>query len=196
MCLDKDILQHTDASELFVETPTDLMLQSSTWSNYKQHNTAKYLVSVTPNGAISFISSAFVGSISDPELTCCCGLLVRLNLKENICYGQLWLYCSWSATKYWLTCLPFRWPRSTTSRRSIAEKSNSFSTYTRWACHWQNEKLHYLKRGISYKHGSYCQPSCFGMCMADKLSSTTCSTTDWERNKRKFSRWWTWWIRR
>ena len=73
-----------DASELFVETPTDLMLQSSTWSNYKQHNTAKYLVSVTPNGAISFISSAFVGSISDPELTCCFGLLSKPNGKENI----------------------------------------------------------------------------------------------------------------
>lgn len=37
-------------------------LQSSTWSNYKQHNTFYYLVGVTPNGAILPI---FVGSISD-----------------------------------------------------------------------------------------------------------------------------------
>ena len=70
-----------DASELFVETPTDLMLQSSTWSNYKQHNTVKYLVGVTPNGAISFISPTFVGSISDPELTRCSGLLSKLDGK-------------------------------------------------------------------------------------------------------------------
>ena len=68
-----------DASELFVETPSDLMLQSSTWSNYKQHNTIKYSVGVTPNGAISFTSTAFAGSISDPELTCCSGLLSKLD---------------------------------------------------------------------------------------------------------------------
>ena len=73
-----------DASELFVETPTDLMLQSSTWSNYKQHNTAKYLVGITPNGAISFISPVFVGSISDPELTRCSGLLTKLDGKGKV----------------------------------------------------------------------------------------------------------------
>ena len=73
-----------DASELFVETPTDLMLQSSMWSNYKQHNTAKYIVGVTPNGAISFISAAFVGSISVPELTRCSGLLSKLDGKGKV----------------------------------------------------------------------------------------------------------------
>ncbi len=37
-----------DASDVFVETPNDLQLQSSTWSNYKHHNTAKFLVGFTP----------------------------------------------------------------------------------------------------------------------------------------------------
>ena len=73
-----------DASELFLETSSDIMLLSSTWRNYKQHNTAKYPVGVTPNGAISFISSAFVGSIYDPELTSCSGLLAKLNGKEKV----------------------------------------------------------------------------------------------------------------
>ena len=41
-----------DASELFIETPSDLMLQSSTWSNYKQHNTTKFLIGITPNGVL------------------------------------------------------------------------------------------------------------------------------------------------
>ena len=60
------------------------MLQSSTWSNYKQHNTAKYLVGVIPNRAISFVSPAFVGSISDPELTRCSGLLSKLDGKGKV----------------------------------------------------------------------------------------------------------------
>ena len=38
-----------DASEVFIETPTDLHIQSSTWSNYKHHNTAKLLIACTPN---------------------------------------------------------------------------------------------------------------------------------------------------
>ena len=49
-----------DASELFVETPSDLFLQSSSWSNYKHHNTAKFLIGCTPNGAVSFVSELYV----------------------------------------------------------------------------------------------------------------------------------------
>ena len=73
-----------DARELFIQTPSDLMLQSSTWSNYKQHNTTKFLIGITPNGAITFVSPAFVGSISDPELTRFSGLLPKLQSKKNI----------------------------------------------------------------------------------------------------------------
>ena len=72
------------ATEIFLETPTDLQIQSSTWSNYKHHNTAKVLIGCTPNGAISFVSSAFVGSISDIELTETSGLLNRLRGKSDI----------------------------------------------------------------------------------------------------------------
>ena len=52
-----------------METPSDLFLQSSSWSNYKHHNTAKFLIGCTPNGAVSFVSEFYVGSISDVELT-------------------------------------------------------------------------------------------------------------------------------
>jgi len=64
-----------DGSELFIQTPSDLYMQSSTWSQYKHHNTFKFLVSCTPNGAISYISDVFVGSISDVELTKMSGFL-------------------------------------------------------------------------------------------------------------------------
>ena len=41
-----------DGSEVFIETPSDLHMQSSTWSQYKHHNTVKFLVACTPNGAM------------------------------------------------------------------------------------------------------------------------------------------------
>ena len=73
-----------DATKIFLETPSDLHLQSSTWSSYKSHNTGKILIGCTPNGAISFVSPMYVGSISDVELTRVCGFLEKLKRKHGI----------------------------------------------------------------------------------------------------------------
>jgi len=73
-----------DGSEIFIETPTDLHMQSSTWSQYKHHNTAKFLVACTPNRSISYVSPLYVGSISDVELTHICGFLTKLEDKPGI----------------------------------------------------------------------------------------------------------------
>ena len=73
-----------DATEVFIETPSDLYVQSSTWSNYKHHNTAKALVGCTPNGAVTFVSKLYVGSISDMELTRISGYLDTLDGKSGV----------------------------------------------------------------------------------------------------------------
>ena len=73
-----------DATEVFIETPCDLQNQSSTWSNYKHNNTAKFIVACTPNGAISFVSPLYVGSISDVELTRVSGFIESLNGKNGV----------------------------------------------------------------------------------------------------------------
>lgn len=73
-----------DGTEIFIETPSDLHMQSSTWSQYKHHNTTKFLVACTPNGAICYVSPLYVGSISDVELTSVCGFLTELEDKPGI----------------------------------------------------------------------------------------------------------------
>ena len=73
-----------DGSEHFLETPSDLYMQSSTWSEYKHNNTGKFLVACTPNGAISYISPLYVGSISDVELTRVSGFLTKLEDKPRV----------------------------------------------------------------------------------------------------------------
>ena len=45
--------------------------------------TAKLLIACTPNGAISYISSLYVGSISDVELTRVSGLISKLPRNES-----------------------------------------------------------------------------------------------------------------
>ena len=73
-----------DATEIFLETPCDLQNQSSTWSNYKHHNTGKLLVAGTPNGAICFVSPLYAGSVSDVELTRVSGFPESLQGKHGI----------------------------------------------------------------------------------------------------------------
>lgn len=75
-----------DASEIFIKTPSDLYMQSSTCSNYKHNtgNTAKFLIGCTPNGVISYVSQLYVGSISDVELTRRCSFLETLAGKSGI----------------------------------------------------------------------------------------------------------------
>ena len=64
-----------DATEIFIEKPSDLQNQTVTWSNYKSHNTLKGLVGIAPFGGVTFVSPLYTGSISDKELTLESGLL-------------------------------------------------------------------------------------------------------------------------
>ena len=38
-----------DCTEIFIETPSNPTVRAATWSDYKHHNTAKVLVSITAN---------------------------------------------------------------------------------------------------------------------------------------------------
>ena len=67
-----------DCFEIFIERPTNLKARAQTWSNYKHHNTVKFLIGISPQGAISFISKGWGGRVSDVHLTENCGILDKL----------------------------------------------------------------------------------------------------------------------
>jgi len=57
-----------DGSEIPIEKPSNLRDQSSTWSNYKNKNTLKVMVGISPRGDITYISEAYGGARSDRQI--------------------------------------------------------------------------------------------------------------------------------
>ena len=67
-----------DCFEVFCERPSGLKARAQTYSQYKHHNTVKFLIAISPQGSISFISNGWGGRVSDQHLTENCGLLPNL----------------------------------------------------------------------------------------------------------------------
>ena len=67
-----------DCTEVFVERPSDLLARAQMWSNYKHHSTIKFLIGITPQGIISYLSRYAGGRISDKQIVEQSGLLQHL----------------------------------------------------------------------------------------------------------------------
>lgn len=80
----KDVIGVLDCTEIFIQKPSYMLARSQTYSRYKHHNTVKLLITVSPSGAITFVSKAWGGRVSDKELTLKSGLLN--NVKEGDVY--------------------------------------------------------------------------------------------------------------
>ena len=73
-----------DCFEIFIDRPSDLLARAQTYSHYKNHNTAKYLIGIVPQGSICFISNGWGGRVSDKFITENCGILNKINPGDTI----------------------------------------------------------------------------------------------------------------
>lgn len=64
-----------DCTELKIQRPSSLVLQSQTYSTYKSTNTLKSLVACDPRGSVIYVSALFTGAISDKEIFNECNIL-------------------------------------------------------------------------------------------------------------------------
>uniref|UniRef100_A0A8C5DQ81 THAP-type domain-containing protein n=1 Tax=Gouania willdenowi TaxID=441366 RepID=A0A8C5DQ81_GOUWI len=67
-----------DCFEVFIEKPSNVLARAQTFSQYKHAYTMKYLIVITPQGVISFISNGWGGRASDKHITEQSGFLNKL----------------------------------------------------------------------------------------------------------------------
>lgn len=67
-----------DCFEVFMDRHCNIKDRASTYSSYKGHNTAKYLIGITPQGTISFISMGYCGRSCDKFIVETSGFLDHL----------------------------------------------------------------------------------------------------------------------
>ena len=74
-----------DGTEIFIQRPSNLATQKSSYSDYKSHTTVKYLVAIdTFTGVFVFVSAGFSGNSSDRFTSEHSGLLEELKPGQRI----------------------------------------------------------------------------------------------------------------
>lgn len=58
-----------DCFEIRTHVPANLLTAAQSWSNYKHSQIIKYLIGITPQGCVCFISEGWCGRVSDKLLT-------------------------------------------------------------------------------------------------------------------------------
>ena len=165
-----------DASEIFIETPSDLVLQSSSRSNYKHHNTAKFLVACTPNGAISFISPLYLGSIADPELTKISGFLEKVSPGVSIMADRGFTSKDLLSTiEVDLNLSPFLRGKKQLSAEEVAEGRSIASLRIHVERAIGRMKHYQILTGTIRLKMASVRPNCYSLCLLIKLSSCTCT---------------------
>ena len=73
-----------DCCEIFIERPVAFTARAATYSSYKKHNSVKVFIGISPTGAITFVSSAWGGIMSDKVITQQCGFLKHIDPGDII----------------------------------------------------------------------------------------------------------------
>ncbi|XP_077492149.1 uncharacterized protein LOC144103257 [Amblyomma americanum] len=83
-CFGTQIAVTLDCFLVFIERPSSFLPRSHTWSNYKHHNTVKYLIGIAPQGVVTYISRVVGGVGARVTRSLQCGVLNNLNPGDYV----------------------------------------------------------------------------------------------------------------
>ena len=142
-----------DCFEVFTERPTSLMARAQTWSNYRKHNTVKFLIGITPQGSVAFISKGWGGRVSDIHLTENCGLLKHL-LPGDVVLADRGFNIQQAASMY---CAEVKIPPYTKGKKQLSKLKIDVS------CHADYLILEFMLKGSlewSGRNTPFSNPPC------------------------------------
>ena len=105
-----------DCFEIFIQKPKNVLARTQTFSSYKHHNTIKFLIGITTQGVISYISKAWGGRTSDKFLTENCDFLPNL-LPGDIVMADRGFDIAESVALY---CAEIKIPAFTKGKRQLS----------------------------------------------------------------------------
>ena len=73
-----------DAFEIFCEMHSNIIDKSSCYSNYKSHHTVKFVIGMTPQGSINFVSKGFGGRSTDVDIVNESGFLDNIAKNDQV----------------------------------------------------------------------------------------------------------------
>ena len=73
--------------EIKVEKPYNFVAGTATWSQYKQSNTVKVMIAISPQGMIIIISDSWGGRMHDKYMTKECGTYITEISSRGHCFG-------------------------------------------------------------------------------------------------------------
>jgi len=157
-----------DCTEIYVQRSSSILNQALTFSNYKHHNTLKFLIGITPSGVISFVSEAWGGRASDSHITINSGLLDLLDENDTVMADKGFLIEDALRKKVQTGHSSFSWSNSTVHHRpSVWHTGNSKTTYTCRAFYWQSEDIPYIRWSVASDIGTPCYTDFSSMLFAD-----------------------------
>ena len=78
------VISIIDCFKISIEKPSNFLAKSCIWSQYKHYNTAKYLISITPQGVVSSVSRGWGEWVSDKHIVENCGYLELISPGDVI----------------------------------------------------------------------------------------------------------------
>ncbi|XP_048743288.2 uncharacterized protein LOC125656743 [Ostrea edulis] len=95
-----------DCTEIKVQTPSSKVLNSETYSNYKNHTTFKSLIGITPFGSVSVVSSLYTGCISDKDISARSGIIDLIEENDQVMLDKGFLIQDLLDTKHATVVIP------------------------------------------------------------------------------------------